>query len=72
MTEITATIGKKLFKNFDYDWLVADMKTTLPIELDFRIEAENAKVMDNLFSDNPQIKVPNVYSKFSSVKNKKK
>ena len=39
MTEIGATIGKKLFKNFDYDWLVGDMKTSLPIELDFRIEA---------------------------------
>jgi len=39
MTEIAATIGKKIFKNFDYDWLVNDMKTSLPIELDFRIEA---------------------------------
>ena len=69
MTEIAATIGKKIFKNFDYDWLVNDMKTSLPIELDFRIEAQNAKVMDDLFADNPQIKVPNVYSNFSTVKN---
>ena len=65
--EIFATLGKKLFQDFDYDWMIKDMKKNIPQELDFRIEASNAIRIKSLFSKDPHIKVPFIYKDYSTV-----
>lgn len=67
VVELFATLGKKLFDDFDYDWMVKDMKNNIPQELDFRIEASNAIKIKELFKRDPHIKVPNIHKDFSSV-----
>ena len=44
------------------------MKTNLPQELDFSIEAKNAINMRRIFKDQVQIKVPEIYEEFSCDK----
>ena len=66
--EIMATLGKKFFKDFDYDFIIKDMKKNVPQELDFTIEAYNAITIRKLFSDNKKIKVPYVYQDLSNKK----
>ena len=39
----------------------------LPRELDFCGEAKNAEKTQNLFKDNPSIRVPDVYHEYSNV-----
>lgn len=68
MTELFVKTGHFFFKEFDYDWLVKDLKNSLPQELDFEIEANNARTMKDLFDKTPEIKVPEVYSSLSTVK----
>jgi aarF domain-containing kinase len=67
VVELFATLGKKLFKDFDYDWMVKDMKNNIPQELDFRIEASNAMRTKELFKDDQHVKVPDIYLDLSSV-----
>lgn len=45
MTEAFIDFGSMLFKDFQYRWLVDDMKTNLPQELDFTIEQKNGTLM---------------------------
>lgn len=68
LTEFSLEAGKKLFDNFNYDFLVTDVKKTIPQELDFRIEAENAIEIKRLFENDKLIKVPTIYKEFSSVR----
>ena len=56
-----------LFKEFDYEWLLLDLKNNLPKELDFTIEAANSQKMAELFSSNSQIRVPKIYKELSGV-----
>ena len=67
VVELFATLGKKIFDDFDYDWMVKDMKNNIPQELDFRIESYNGKTIKRLFADDPTIKIPRVYDDLSSV-----
>lgn len=68
MTEAFIDIGGLLFKDFQYRWLVDDMKANLPQELDFTIEQKNGTLMRDLFKDHPQVKIPKVYKEFSNHK----
>jgi len=68
VVEFLANTGKRLFKDFNYDFLVNDMKRCIPQELDFRVEAQNAIRTKNNFADEPKIKVPNIYLDYSSPK----
>ncbi|KAK9189516.1 hypothetical protein WN943_018114 [Citrus x changshan-huyou] len=45
-----------LFPSFDYRWLVAEMRESLPKELDFLLEAKNSeKVLENFWKLSPHI-----------------
>jgi len=68
LTETFVQVGQKLFTNFNYQWLVDDMKKSLPQELDFTIEKNNSEQMKKLFTWNPRIKVPDVYHDLSTSK----
>lgn len=68
VVEMLSKIGKKMFKDFDYDWLINDMKHNVPEELDFRIEARNAIKTKELFKDDHHVKVPYIYNELSTVK----
>lgn len=46
-----------LFEDFKFQWLVDETKLNLPKELDFTIEAENAKKVQELFSQFQWLKV---------------
>lgn len=67
VVELFATLAKKLFTDFDYDWMVKDMKKNIPQELDFRIEAMNAIKIKDLLKDDIRYKVPSIHSDLSSV-----
>lgn len=67
MTETLVNLGMAIFKDFNYGWLIKDMKLSLPQELDFRIEAENAIKSRKLFEDNEKVKIPKIYKKHSTV-----
>lgn len=67
VVELIATIGKKLFEDFDYDFMITDMKKNVPQELDFRIEANNAMKTAEYFKNDIRIKVPSIYQDFSNV-----
>lgn len=56
-----------LFKDFNYDFLVTDIKKSIPQELDFTIEARNAMKIKELFKNDKNIKVPHVYTDLSNV-----
>lgn len=69
LVEFLANTGKKLFHDFNYDFLVNDMKSSIPQELDFTIEARNATKILKLFKDDLHIKVPKIYEQYSNVIN---
>lgn len=52
---------KKVFPEFEFDWLAEEMKDSLPKELDFVREGENGLKTLNNFSTEPSIKIPKVY-----------
>ncbi|XP_010253873.1 PREDICTED: putative ABC1 protein At2g40090 [Nelumbo nucifera] len=62
-----------LFPTFDYRWLVAEMRESLPKELDFLVEAKNSeKCLDNFRRLSPhladQVHAPMVYWNLSTSK----
>lgn len=62
-----------LFPSFDYRWLVAEMRESLPKELDFLLEAKNSeKVLENFWKLSPHIAnyiyAPKVYWNLSTSK----
>jgi len=59
-------IGEKLFPQFKYKWLAEEVSKNIPIELDFRIEAENVKRCRKMFEGNKNVSVPKVYDEFTS------
>lgn len=52
MKTVTALVKwvKRLFPDFSFEWLAAEMNENMPLEMDFRHEAENAKRADQDFS----------------------
>jgi len=62
-----------IFPSFDYRWLVAEMRESIPKELDFLLEAKNSeKCLDNFRKLSPHIAdyihVPKVYWNLSTSK----
>jgi aarF domain-containing kinase len=68
ITEIFVNIGQRLFTDFNYQWMIDDMKLNLPQEVDFLIEASNCKKMGKLIKDEPRITTPKVYDNLTSSK----
>ena len=59
-------IGERLFPEFKYKWLAEEVSKNIPTELDFRIEAENAKRCKEMFAGDKNVSVPKVYDEFTS------
>lgn len=55
-----------LFPNLKLHWLTRELKENLPAELNFELEASNAKRIQSLFKDNPNFASPEIL--FSSKK----
>nr|QKY15035.1 ABC1-like protein (ABC1) [Polytomella parva] len=71
LVEVLVKGVSRLFPDFDYDWLVQQIKDTVPKELDFQHEAENAEICRrNLKSKKStvgsSVHVPEVYHDLSS------
>ncbi|KAJ3023661.1 putative aarF domain-containing protein kinase 1 [Thoreauomyces humboldtii] len=60
-TALLVRIAKRLFDDFDFEWLAEEMQTSLPQELDFVNEAANANKVRGLFSDSQTLHIPDVY-----------
>ncbi|MCP9260737.1 putative aarF domain-containing protein kinase 1 [Dirofilaria immitis] len=59
-------LASKLFPDFHFIWLVDEMKRNLPRELDFRVEAANAKKLKDMFSHIDYLKIPKIYEEYST------
>lgn len=53
--------AKRLFPEFEFDWLSEEMSVSLPKELDFVQEAANARKVSRNFEGDPVIKIPHVH-----------
>lgn len=58
--------GEKVFPDFKYGWFSREMRINLPIEIDFRNEAVNAKRAKKIFEGEPNIVVPAVYDDYTT------
>ncbi|KAJ3158162.1 putative aarF domain-containing protein kinase 1 [Geranomyces michiganensis] len=54
-------LAKRMFKDFDFEWLAEELRDSLPQELDFENEARNADKIRGLFRGNAMLKIPDVY-----------
>ncbi|KAJ5673953.1 hypothetical protein N7462_009392 [Penicillium macrosclerotiorum] len=62
LTRFTFSMLKRFFPEYDLEWLSREMDLSLPIELDFRMEAQNATLASEYFkkhSDAPLV-IPEV------------
>ncbi|XP_057523186.1 putative ABC1 protein At2g40090 [Amaranthus tricolor] len=71
--ELIVNTLHRLFPNFDYRWLIAEVRESLPKELDFLVEAQNSqKCLHNFCKLSPHIAenihVPLVYWNLSTSK----
>ncbi|KAK3327396.1 ABC1 family-domain-containing protein [Cercophora scortea] len=55
LTKFTFSMLKRFFPEYDLEWLSSEMETSLPQELDFQCEAENALRMKAHFAAIPRI-----------------
>lgn len=58
LTRFTFSMLKRFFPEYDLEWLSREMDLSLPVELDFRCEAQNATVASEYFkkhSDAPLV-----------------
>jgi len=65
MVQFAVDVAKTIFPNFRYSWLAEEFKTRLPRELDFAIEAENAKRCAEIFRDDKRVSVPKIYDDYT-------
>ncbi|KAL8802577.1 MAG: hypothetical protein Q9182_003742 [Xanthomendoza sp. 2 TL-2023] len=63
LTRFTFRILKLVFPEYDLEWLSNEMESSLPQELDFALEGENALVTRTYFNtiDNCPLLIPDVY-----------
>ncbi|KAJ3299973.1 putative aarF domain-containing protein kinase 1 [Borealophlyctis nickersoniae] len=54
-------LAKKAFPEFEFDWLAEEMQKSLPQELDFEHEANNAETVRKNFNGADVMKIPKVY-----------
>uniref|UniRef100_A0A915PQY3 ABC1 atypical kinase-like domain-containing protein n=1 Tax=Setaria digitata TaxID=48799 RepID=A0A915PQY3_9BILA len=59
-------LASRLFPDFHFLWLVDEMKRNLPRELDFRVEAANAKKLREMFSHLDYLKIPKIYEEYTT------
>ncbi|KAJ3118211.1 hypothetical protein HDU96_003251 [Phlyctochytrium bullatum] len=52
---------RKIFPDFEFDWLAEELRESLPRELDFTMEAENARIVAKNFQRDPVVKIPKVH-----------
>jgi len=55
LTRFTFRTLKRFFPNYDLEWLSTEMEYSLPKELDFRLEGENATRAKEYFSHIPEL-----------------
>ncbi|VDN86262.1 unnamed protein product [Brugia pahangi] len=59
-------LASKLFPDFHFLWLVDEMKRNLPRELNFKVEAANAKKLKEMFSHLDYLKIPKIYEEYTT------
>ncbi|CAG9529963.1 unnamed protein product [Cercopithifilaria johnstoni] len=64
--ETLTRLASRLFPDFHFMWLVDEMKRNLPMELDFRVEAANAKKLEEMFSHLDYLKIPKIYDEYTT------
>lgn len=52
---------RKIFPDFDFQWLVGEFRLNLPLELDFAHEAKNAEKTARLFREFPDVTIPRIH-----------
>ncbi|KAH8893273.1 ABC1-domain-containing protein [Thozetella sp. PMI_491] len=64
LTKFTFSTLKRFFPEYDLEWLSSEMEVSLPVELDFRCEADNARRMKEHFARIPEVPliIPEVVS----------
>ncbi|KAL2157694.1 hypothetical protein VTH06DRAFT_5177 [Thermothelomyces fergusii] len=55
LTSFTFSALKRFFPEYDLEWLSSEIEVSLPIELDFRCEAENARRTKEHFARIPEL-----------------
>jgi aarF domain-containing kinase len=55
LTRFTFSSLKRFFPEYDLEWLSSEIEVSLPIELDFQCEAENARRTKEYFSHIPEL-----------------
>ena len=68
LIEFFVNVGEMMFTNFNYQWLIQDMKRNLPQEVDFLIEASNCEKMKGLLKNEKRITVPDIYNQATTSK----
>lgn len=64
--EFFVNVATELFPEFQFQWLVDQIKANLPLELDFLHEGKNCAKTRDILKEFPDIKVPEVYWKNST------
>jgi aarF domain-containing kinase len=55
LTSFTFSMLKRFFPEYDLEWLSKEMELSLPQELDFRLEGENAMRASEYFRTKPEV-----------------
>jgi aarF domain-containing kinase len=61
-------IGQRVFSDFNYAWLIDDMKLNLPQEVNFLIESSNCTKMGQLIKNEKRIRVPRIFTDSTTSK----
>jgi len=61
--EFFVNIAGKLFREFQFQWLVDSIKTNVPLELNFINEGKNCEKMRDVLKEFKYLKVPKIYWK---------
>lgn len=69
LTEVFVNFGEYFFvDDFKFRFLLYDLKKELPLELDFKHEAQNCENLRKILKDNPNVKIPNIYKEHIGTK----
>ncbi|KAJ5403258.1 hypothetical protein N7509_003129 [Penicillium cosmopolitanum] len=55
LTRFTFSMLKRFFPEYDLEWLSREMDLSLPVELDFRMEAQNATIASDYFKKHSDV-----------------
>lgn len=55
--QFLVSVVKKMFPEFQFHWLIEEIKRNLPIELDFYNEGRNCEMLGRMLSKFPYLKV---------------